>query len=146
MLSRRNIRIKVLQNLYAYKQQEAQSIPFFQKALEQQFKTFYQFYYFNLSFLDDFNHFLESERAIESEKYFPNKQVIRNTQFIDRLSFYQTMVKDADYEQYTAKLPFDWRKYGELFNRLFIDLVQYDFFIDYSVIEYVLRNTDSTQG
>ena len=45
------------------------------------------------------------------------------------------MVKDADYEQYTAKLPFDWRKYGELFNRLFIDLVQYDFFIDYSVFD-----------
>jgi N utilization substance protein B len=135
MLSRRNIRIKVLQNLYAYKQQEAQSIPVFQKALEHQFKTFYQFYYFNLLFLDDFNHFLESERSIESEKYFPNKQVIRNTQFLDRLSFYQTMVKDPDFEQFTAKLPFDWKKYGELFNRLFIDLVQYDFFIDYSVFD-----------
>lgn len=80
MLSRRNIRIKVLQQLYAYTQQDSNSLPLFSKQLDTRFKEFYQFYYFNLQFLDKFNTYLESEKEIELEKYFPNKNVIRNTE------------------------------------------------------------------
>ncbi|MEZ4804325.1 MAG: transcription antitermination factor NusB [Bacteroidia bacterium] len=32
-------------------------------------------------------------------------------------------------------MPYDWRKHGDLFNRFFIDLVQYDFFIDFNVLD-----------
>ena len=62
MLSRRNIRIKVLQQLYAFQQQDAKSVPVFQKALENQFSDFYKFYYFSLQFIIDFNTFMESEK------------------------------------------------------------------------------------
>lgn len=135
MLSRRNIRIKVLQQLYAITQQEAPSVPFFQKQLEHKFKDLYQFYYFQLQFLSDFNTYLESEKDIEIEKYFPNKTLIRNTQFIQRLAIFQALETDSKFAEYTTKLPYTWQNYGELFNKIFTDLVQYDFFIEFNLFD-----------
>ena len=135
MLSRRNIRIKVLQQLYALTQQEAPSVPFFLNQLNAQFKYLYQFYYFQLQFLSDFNIYLESEKHIELEKYFPNKALIRNTQCIERLSFFSALESDAKFAELSTSLPYSWLNYGELFNRIFNDLVQYDFFIDYNVFD-----------
>lgn len=135
MLSRRNIRIKVLQQLYAFQQQDAKSVPVFQKTLDKQFNEYYKFYYFNLQFLMDFNAFLESEREIETEKYFPNKNQIRNSEVLTRLDFFKVLSGNQQFEEVCGKLPFDWRKHGDLFNRIFIDLVQYDFFTDFNVFD-----------
>ncbi len=135
MLSRRNIRIKVLQQLYAYQQQDAKSVPAFLKNLEKLCIDYYKFYYFNLQFLIDFNTFLESEKDIELEKYFPNKTHIRNTEVLQRLDFYNTLCQSEQFVELSGKLPYDWKKHGDLFNRIFIDVVQYDFFIDFSVFD-----------
>ena len=135
MLSRRNIRIKVLQQLYAFQQQDAKSVPVFQRTLEKQFGEFYKFYYFNLLLLNDLNIFLESERDIELEKYFPNKTQIRNAEVFKRIDFFKALDSHQTFGELTAKLPFDWRNHGDLFNRIFIDMVQYDFFIDFNVFE-----------
>jgi len=135
MLSRRNIRIKVLQQLYAFQQQDAKSVPVFQKVLEKQFNEYYKFYYFNLQFLMDFNAFLESEREIETEKYFPNKNQIRNSEVLTRLDFFKALSVNQQFEEVCGKLPYDWKRHGDLFNRIFIDLVQYDFFTDFNVFD-----------
>lgn len=135
MLSRRNIRIKVLQQLYAYTQQDSNSLPLFSKQLDTRFKEFYQFYYFNLQFLDKFNTYLESEKDIELEKYFPNKNVIRNTEVLKRTDFYNELIKNEEFVNLSSKLPFSWDKHGEMFNHIFTDMVQYDFFIDFSVFD-----------
>lgn len=135
MLSRRNIRIKVLQQLYAFQQQESKSVPAFKKQLEKEFREYYQFYYFSLQFLNDFNIYLESERGLEMEKYFPNTTLIRHTEVLQRLDFFKELNTSADFEQLSGKLPYDWRKHGDLFNRLFIDLVQYDFFTEFNVFD-----------
>lgn len=135
MLSRRNIRIKVLQQLYAFQQQEGNSVPVFKKQLEKEFREYYQFYYFSLQFLLDFNIYLESEKGIEAEKYFPNKTQIRNADMLQRLDFFKALNGSAEFEQACVKLPYDWRKHGDLFHRVFIDLVQYDFFTDYNVFD-----------
>jgi N utilization substance protein B len=135
MLSRRNIRIKVLQQLYAFQQQEAVSVPQFLKTLDKQFSDLYKFYYFSLQFLIDFNTFLESEKEIELEKYFPNKNHIRNTEVLNRISFFKALSTDKQFEELCGKLPYDWRRHGDLFDRIFIDLVQYDFFTDFMVFD-----------
>lgn len=135
MLSRRNIRIKVLQQLYAFQQQDAASVPVFKKTLEKQFNDYYKFYYFNLQFLNDFNGFLESEREIELEKYFPNKNHVRNTEVLKRLDFFTALNTSPQFTELSTKLPYDWRQHGDLFNRIFIDIVQYDFFIDFNVFD-----------
>jgi N utilization substance protein B len=135
MLSRRNIRIKVLQQLYAFQQQEAVSVPQFLKTLDKQFSDLYKFYYFSLQFLIDFNTFLESEKEIELEKYFPNKNHIRNTEVLERISFFKTLSTDKQFEELCGKLPYDWRRHGDLFDRIFIDMVQYDFFTDFMVFD-----------
>lgn len=135
MLSRRNIRIKVLQQLYAFQQQDAPSVPAFLKILDKQFNDLYKFYYFSLQFLMDFNTFLESEREIETEKYFPNKTHIRNTEVLGRLDFFKALSNDKQFEEMCGKLPYDWRRHGDLFNHIFIDMVQYDFFTDFMVFD-----------
>jgi len=135
MLSRRNIRIKVLQQLYAFQQQDAKSVPVFQKALENQFSDFYKFYYFSLQFLIDFNTFMESEKELELEKYFPNKTHILNTEVLNRVDFFNSLSGSTNFQEACGKLPYDWRRHGDMFNRIFIDVVQYDFFIDFCVFD-----------
>ncbi|MES2618710.1 MAG: transcription antitermination factor NusB [Bacteroidota bacterium] len=135
MLSRRNIRIKTLQQLYAFTQQEATSLPLFTKQLDAKFKEFFQFYYYSLKFLDDFNTYLESEKEIELAKYFPNKNFIRSTEILKKLSFFNELEKNEDFSLLCNKIPFSWKKHGEIFNRIFTDLVQYDFFIDFNVFD-----------
>lgn len=135
MLSRRNIRIKVLQHLYAYQQQEANSVPAFNKLLDKHFNEYYKFYYFTLRFLVDFDTFLESEREIELEKYFPNKTHIRNTEVLKRVEFFKALEASEDFVALCGKLPYDWKKHGDLFDRVFIDLVQYEFFKEFSIFD-----------
>lgn len=135
MLSRRNIRIKALQQLYAFTQQEADSLPQFKKQLENRFKEMFQFNYFILKFMDDFNVYLESEKDIELAKYFPNKNFIRSTEVFKKLDFFKALEDSEEFVALAAKLPFSWKKHGEVFNRIFTDLVQYDFFIDFNVFD-----------
>jgi N utilization substance protein B len=135
MLSRRNIRIKVLQQLYAYHQQDAKNVPIFQKTLEKLFNEYYKFYYFTLEFLNDFNIYLESEKELELAKYFPNKKNVRFTELFEKIDFFKALDNHPQFSELSAKLPYDWRKHGDLFNRFFIDLVQYDFFIDFNVLD-----------
>ncbi|MBL7837648.1 MAG: transcription antitermination factor NusB [Bacteroidetes bacterium] len=135
MLSRRNIRIKVLQHLYAFQQQDANSVPVFHKQLDKHFSEYYKFYYFSLRFLIDFDTFLESERDIEKEKYFPNKNHIRNTEVLHRLYFFKSLEASEDFVATCGKLPYDWKKHGDLFDRIFVDLVQMEFFTDFSVFD-----------
>ncbi len=135
MLSRRNIRTKVLQQLYALNQQESPSVPFFAKQLENSFTQFYQFYYFQLNLLDSFNNYLLSEKDIELQKYFPNKNQIRNTECIQRLSFYNSLEKSNELVELIGKSSLDWSKHGELLNKLFENITQYQFFIDFNVFD-----------
>lgn len=135
MLSRRNIRIKVLQNLYAFQQQDANSVPVFSKSLEKHFNEYYKFYYFTLKFLLDFDTFLESEREIETEKYFPNKTHIRDTEVMKRLDFFKDLEASEEFVALCGKLPYDWKKHGDLFDRVFVDLVQYEFFKEFSIFD-----------
>jgi len=135
MLSRRNIRIKVLQQLYAFQQQSNLSLPSLSKTLKTDYENVYNIYYFSLSFLENLNDFLESERLIESEKYFPSKVHIRKTFFIERLGFYNALIDDNNYKLGKQRGKFSWKNHGNLFNKFFEDIVQYDFFKEFDLFE-----------
>lgn len=135
MLSRRNIRIKVLQQLYAFQQQEQLSLPNSIKSLKHNFNSIYDIYYFSLDFLIDFNTYLESEREIETQKYFPSKQQILKTHAIDKLAFYKALEESDEFRLAKSKAKHNWQQHGNLFDKLFEDLVQYDFFIDYHIFD-----------
>ncbi|MCC6818923.1 MAG: transcription antitermination protein NusB, partial [Bacteroidia bacterium] len=81
------------------------------------------------------NTFLESEKDIEVDKYFPNKSHIRNTSALTRLDFFNALEASEDFVSLCGKLPYDWRKHGDLFDRIFVDLVQYEFFKEFSIFE-----------
>jgi transcription antitermination protein NusB len=135
MLSRRNIRIKVLQQLYAFQQQESPSLPNTLKQLKSTFLDVYNIYYFSLDFIRDFNNFLESEREAETQKYFPSKSHIHKTKAFERLDYFQALDKSDEFRQYNINSKFNWRQHGNLFDKLFEDIVQYDFFIEYNIFE-----------
>jgi N utilization substance protein B len=135
MLSRRNIRIKVLQQLYAFQQQEQLSLPNSVKSLKEHFNNIYDIYYFCLEFLSDFNTYLESEREIETQKYFPSKTHILKTHVIDKLDFYNALKESEDFRLCKSKSKHNWQQHGNLFDKLFEDLVQYDFFIEYNIFD-----------
>jgi hypothetical protein len=78
---------------------------------------------------------MESEKELELEKYFPNKGHIRNADVLQRVDFFKSLSESANFQEVCGKLPYDWRRHGDMFNRIFIDVVQYDFFIDFCVFD-----------
>lgn len=135
MLSRRNIRIKVLQQLYAFQQQENQSLPNAIKYLKNNFNDVYNIYYFSLEFLEHLNTYLESERNAETEKYFPSKAHIRKTHSIEKLDFFKALTEDQNFKLYKMKVKYSWKEHGNLFNKFFEDIIQYDFFTEFDIFD-----------
>lgn len=135
MLSRRNIRIKVLQQLYASNQQESTQTNQFVQSFDAIFKNVYQFYFYCINLLIDFDVYLESERELETEKYFPNKKIIRQTRILENNEFFKSIKQSSQLKDLTTNKKLNWQAHGELFNRLYTDMMQYDFCIDYLVFD-----------
>lgn len=135
MLSRRNIRIKVLQQLYASNQQESNQTNQFVQSFDAIFKNVYQFYFYCLNLLIDFDVYLESERELETEKYFPNKKIIRQTRIFENNEFFKAVKQSSQLKDLMTNKKLNWQAHGELFNRLYTDMMQYDFCIDYLVFD-----------
>ncbi len=135
MLSRRNIRIKVLQQLYASNQQDSKQTNQFVQSFDSIFKNVYQFYFYCLNLLIDFDVYLESERELETEKYFPNKKIIRQTRIFENNEFFKAVKQSSQLKDLITNKKLNWQAHGELFNRLYTDMMQYDFCIDYLVFD-----------
>jgi N utilization substance protein B len=133
MLSRRLIRIKTLQALYSYKQQESDQV---QKGKEQLLEQLFQFeayYLFLLQFPAAFRDFLNSEADLERQKFFPDKDHIRQCLVLNNNGLASTL------EETVAKSgrssAFSWDQAAGSFDALWSDLKNQDFVRDYLVFD-----------
>jgi N utilization substance protein B len=82
MISRRLVRIKTLQSLYAWQQMGDSSLDKGKAFLSENLLKPYEVYLFLLEFPLAFQQFLESEIALEKSKYYPDKIRIRDCQML----------------------------------------------------------------
>lgn len=131
MLSRRHIRIKVLQALYAYHQVEDTNPINGEKQLIKHFDKVYDLYVYQLSLLVEIRRFAE-ERMLEAKKKFyptqeelnPNEKFIRNALLVQ-------LSQNADLEKKADKLHVNWKLESELVRKLFTQIRDSELYASY---------------
>ncbi len=96
MLTRRHIRIKVLQSLYAFIQNEGASGAKALSELEKSLANIYRLYLMDLQILRQLVYFLEERKSIEEKKQFPSPALIKTLDTAVSHPFLRRLADDDD--------------------------------------------------
>ena len=131
MLSRRHLRIKVMQAVYAFSQFENESIPAHEKELMKSiYKTEELFLYF-LSSLLEIRHFAEKTLEEAKSKRLPTKEDLApNLKFIqNKLLVY--INKNESVKKAIASNGIEWSEYGDLMKKIYTNFKTSEAYTEY---------------
>lgn len=135
MLSRRNLRIKAFQTLFSGRSNGETNPKRIFAEFEENIKMFEQMYGHLLLFPSAFAHYLMSEKDFELSKYFPDKEKVRLTSFLEENIFVKLVEESKELEKLLRNSSYDWKNHGELFEKIFKELSSIDFIRDYLVFD-----------
>jgi len=119
MLSRRHLRIKVMQALYAYAQTDNADLVTGEKELIRSIEKLYELFIYQLSFIIEIFEF--GERRIEESKlkFLPTQEDLNpNTKFINN-KFIKTIRENAEYRMHVNKLKISWHEEEEMIRTIY---------------------------
>lgn len=123
MLSRRLIRVKVLQALYAYFQTEDNDLPAAEKQLIRSIDRIYELYIWQLSFLVDLFAYFRQRTDEAKQKFLPTEQDLHpSTRFIDNRLIAQ-LEDNSDFRKQRERFKINWADEREMF-RLFYNEIK----------------------
>lgn len=118
MLSRRHIRIKVLQALYAYTQTDNGNPILGEKQLLKHFEKVYDLFIYQLSLLVEIRAFAEERMDEAKKKYYPTKEELNPIEKFIRNPFLMQLANNKDLEKADA-LHINWKEEIELIRKLY---------------------------
>jgi transcription antitermination protein NusB len=122
MLSRRHLRVKVLQALYAFFQSDGDDIAAGEKQLIMSTDKLYELYIYQLSFLVRFVFYAGNRMEEAKRKYYPTEDDLHpNTRLIENL-FIKQLEINRDYQRWNNRLKINWSDEENLFHKLLIEL------------------------
>ncbi len=122
MLSRRHLRVKVLQALYAFFQSEGDDIALGEKQLINSTDKLYELYIHQLSFLIKLVDFTRNRIEEAKKKFYPTEEDLNpNTRLIDN-RFILQVEDNKDFLRWRNKLKINWADEENLFHKLFNEL------------------------
>ena len=131
MLSRRHLRIKVLQALYSFFQSNGNDIATGEKQLMKSTEKLYELYIHQLSFLVKLVDFAENRMEEARKKYYPTEEEKNpNPRFVNNL-FIRQIADNKDFLRWRDKLKINWADEMNLFHKFFNDLRQTEEYIQY---------------
>jgi transcription antitermination protein NusB len=142
MISRRLLRVKVMQALYAYLKSENASINNSEKELQFSINKTYELYVSLFLLVNELARYAEKRIDIARDKKIPNPEDLNpNTKFIENL-----MIKKLRENQFIRTFvnnhKISWSNQPELIKALYNDLVKQDFYAGYMNSETVSFETD----
>jgi N utilization substance protein B len=132
MFNRRFLRIKVLQALYAYYQDETPNRTTHERTMFKSLDKAYELYIFMLSLPNELRFYLDKELDKQQSKYFPEEELIMPLKalhnnacirILDQSQFVQLKLKD---------LKIKWTDTSDLFKNTWTDLKNNELFREYS--------------
>lgn len=135
MLSRRLVRIKALQAVYAFRQLDDKNKDALKNLYHSNIENLQKAYIHALWFVKALDYFLLSEIDLETSKYFPEKERIRQFKLLANNSLIPIFDRSDLLEKEAKKLGISWDDEGEALNSFLKDLVKKDFVIDYLVFD-----------
>lgn len=131
MLSRRHIRIKVMQALYAFTLNDTSDIFKGENELVRSIHKLHDLYIYQLSFLIEIFDFARQRMEEAKLKYLPTDEDLHpNTRFNDNRIIHQ-LSGNRDYCHRADKLKISWKEEEELVRRLYNSIRSSDLYKDY---------------
>jgi N utilization substance protein B len=122
MLSRRHLRVKVLQALYAFFQSEGDDIAKGEKQLLTSTDKLYELYIYQLSFLVKFVDYTRNRMEEAKKKFYPTEEDLNpNTRLVDN-RFISQIEENKDFLRWRNKLKINWSDEENLFHKLLLDI------------------------
>ncbi|MBN2806001.1 MAG: transcription antitermination factor NusB [Prolixibacteraceae bacterium] len=152
MISRRIIRIKVMQALYAFHSSPDQTINLAEKELFFSINKSYDLYHWMLQLLVEIHQFSLERLEIKKQKNLPTSDDLNpNTRFIENPIILK-IIENKPLQKYLEQSKLSWHDYPELIKKLHTELIeseQYTSYMssanhtlkdDYNLIEYFYAN------
>ena len=131
MISRRIIRIKVLQILYAFFTSPETSINNTEKELFFSLQKTYDLYHYLLALVIEIEKFAEDRIDLGLKKHRPTSaDLAPNTRFINNLLIRQ-LKDNISLNKYLESSKLSWSNEGELIRKLYLSLIEQDFYKEY---------------
>jgi len=122
MLSRRHLRVKVLQALYAFFQSDGDDIAVGEKQLIISADKLYELYIYQLSFLIKLVDFTHNRIEEAKKKFYPSDEDLNpNTRLVEN-RFILQMEANKDFLRWRNKLKINWKDEENLFHKLLQEL------------------------
>ena len=131
MFSRRLLRIKVFQTLYAYHKVEGKTYASSDKELMHSIQKSYELYHLLIRLILDVIDYAESNIELAKQKKVPTEADLNpNTRFIDNQLAAQ-LRNNRDLQKYQLKRSVSWVQYPEIIKNLFISFTESDLYLTY---------------
>lgn len=126
MLSRRHLRVKVLQALYAFFQSGGNDLAVGEKQLLKSTDKLYELYIYQISFLIRLSDFVRNRIEDAKKKFYPTDEDLHpNTRLIENRILDQ-IYNNKDYRRWSDKLKINWADEDHLFQKLYLELKKGD--------------------
>lgn len=135
MLSRRHLRIKVLQALYAFTLSSNDRLDAGERELLRSLDKLYEIYIYQLSLVIEIVNFAKKRLNENKLKFFPTEDDLNpSTRFIDN-RFYKKLSENADFGHYVEKFKINWADQEDMIRRLMLEIRKTKEFQDYMAAE-----------
>lgn len=128
MISRRLLRLKMMQILYAYFQSEDKNIAKFEKELTHSIDKSYELYHLFLILLLDLKQYAESRIELGKSKRLPGTDDLNpNLRFLNNRVFNQ-ISNNIQLQSYCKSHPVSWVNYPEFVKNIYLKLIDSEHF------------------
>ena len=135
MLSRRQLRIKVLQALYAFFQSDSDRMDFGEKQLFKSIDKIYELCFWQLSILIEIVDFSKGRLEGAKQKHFPTAEDLNpNTKFIDN-KFIEQLSSNRIYQKKCDQYKISWADQTEMIRKLYKSVVESSFYEKFKATE-----------
>ena len=142
MLSRRHLRIKVLQALYAFFQSHSDDLGLGEKNMLKSIDRLYELYIHHLSFLIELLHFTTTRIEDARNKFFPTEEDLNpSLRFIEN-SFIKQLAENKDYIKKSSALKINWADEQNLLRDVYNKLKESEFYAAYMSKDTVTYQDD----
>lgn len=131
MLSRRQLRIKALQALYAFIQSVNDQLDQGEKEMLRSLEKLYEIYIYQLSFLIEIVDFSRKRIEENKKKFIPTEEDLNpNTRFVDN-RFYHQLANNRDLLKYIDKYKINWVDQEDMIRKLMAQIRESKDYTDY---------------
>ena len=131
MLSRRHLRIKVLQALYAFTVSSNDRLDLGEKELLRSLDKLYEIYIYQLSLIIEIVNFARKRLEENKLKFFPTEDDLNPSNRFVENKLYEKLVNNIDFQDYIQKFKINWSDQEDMIRKFMTEIRESKEFKDY---------------